>query len=116
MKTLPGQSLPMRPVIGRDHLQGLATAPLLLVEYGDYECPFCGRVYPIVKALQQQLGASLCFAFRNFPLSNLHPHAMHAAEAAEAAGAQNHFWAMHDTLFENQDRLRTPTSSTTRRH
>lgn len=89
----------------RDHIQGPIDAPAALVEYGDYECPFCGQAYLIVKQLRQILGKQLCFAFRNFPLSTAHPHAEHAAEAAEAAGAQGMFWEMHDTLYENQDAL-----------
>lgn len=93
------------PIAGRDHLQGPVNAPATLVEYGDYECPYCGAAYPIVKAVQERLGEKLCFAFRNFPLANLHPHAEHAAEAAEAAGAQGRFWEMHDLLFENQSAL-----------
>src|SRR5438876_9545843 len=88
-----------------DHILGPIDAPIALVEYGDYECPYCGEAYPIVKAIQERLGDRLCFAFRNFPLVNSHPHAEHAAEAAEAAGAQGHFWQMHDLLFENQDAL-----------
>jgi protein-disulfide isomerase len=93
------------PTPRRDHIQGPVNAPIKLLEYGDYECPFCGQAYPIVKAIQQELGASLCFAFRNFPLSTMHPHAEHAAEAAEAAGTQGRFWEMHDLLFENQNAL-----------
>jgi protein-disulfide isomerase len=93
------------PVAGRDHVQGPADAPMMLVEYGDYQCPYCGEAYPMVKAIQERLGEKLCFAFRNFPLRNMHPYAEHAAEAAEAAGAQGKFWEMHDTLFENQDAL-----------
>jgi protein-disulfide isomerase len=93
------------PISKRDHIQGPINAVITLVEYGDYECPFCGRAYPIVKALQQNLGDDLCFAFRNFPLANMHPHAEHAAEAAEAAGAQGKFWEMHDLLYENQEDL-----------
>jgi protein-disulfide isomerase len=93
------------PVAERDHLQGAADAPLALVEYGDYECSYCGEAYPIIKAVQKQLGDRLCFAFRNFPLVHSHPHAEHAAEAAEAAGAQGKFWQMHDVLFENQGAL-----------
>jgi protein-disulfide isomerase len=89
----------------RDHIQGSLDAPIALVEYGDYECPFCGEVYLVVKAIQRALGNRLCFAFRHFPLTNVHPHAEHAAEAAEAAGAQGRFWEMHDMLFENQDAL-----------
>ena len=72
----------------RDHIQGSLDAPIALVEYGDYECPFCGEVYPVITAIQRALGNRLCFAFRHFPLTNVHPHAEHAAEAAEAAGAQ----------------------------
>ena len=93
------------PLAGRDHLQGAIDAPLMLLEYGDYECPYCGAAHPIVKEVQAHLGDQLGFAFRNFPLTNLHSHAQHAAESAEAAGAQGHFWAMHDVLFENQDQL-----------
>jgi protein-disulfide isomerase len=93
------------PVGDRDHIQGPADAPLTLVEYGDYECPHCGRAYPIVKDVQRRLGKQLRFVFRNFPITNLHPHAEHAAEAAEAAGAQQHFWEMHDALFEHQNAL-----------
>jgi protein-disulfide isomerase len=77
----------------------------MLLEYGDYECPYCGEAYPVIKAVQKQLGNRLCFAFRNFPLSNAHPHALHAAAAAEAAGAQGRFWEMHDLLYENQSAL-----------
>jgi len=90
------------PRAKHDHIQGSIDAPIALVEYGDYECPYCGQAYPIVKAIQEQLGDRLCFAFRNFPLANSHPHAEHAAEAAEAAGAQGKFWEMHDMLYENQ--------------
>src|ERR1700731_4555068 len=93
------------PTANRDHIQGPLDAPVMLLEYGDYECPYCGQVYPIIKEIQKRLGDNLCFAFRNFPLTNMHPHAEHAAEAAEAAGAQGMFWEMHDVLFENQDAL-----------
>lgn len=93
------------PVGERDHIQGATNAPLTLVEYGDYECPHCGRAYPIVQEVQRRLGTRLRFVFRNFPLSNLHPHAAHAAEAAEAAAAQGKFWEMHDVLFEHQHAL-----------
>jgi len=90
---------------GRDHVQGPADAPLTLVEYGDYECPYCGAAYPIIKEVQARMGDQLRFVFRNFPISTSHPHAEHAAEAAEAASAQSRFWPMHDLLYENQQRL-----------
>jgi protein-disulfide isomerase len=93
------------PVGPRDHAQGPENAPVTLVEYGDYECPHCGRAYPIVKRVQKQLGKRLRFVFRNFPLTNLHPHAQHAAEAAEAAASQDRFLEMHDALFEHQPAL-----------
>ena len=93
------------PDPARDHIQGAADPPLALLEYGDYECPFCGEVQPIVREIQRRLGDDLCFAFRHFPLTNVHPYAEHAAEAAEAAGAQGNFWGMHETLFRNQQAL-----------
>lgn len=93
------------PVTDRDHIQGTTHAVLTLVEYGDYECPHCGRAYPIVKEVQRRLGPQLRFVFRNFPLAQIHPHAQHAAEAAEAAAAQGRFWEMHDALFEHQRSL-----------
>jgi len=93
------------PVGERDHAQGPADAPVTLVEYGDYECPYCGQAYPIVKAVQARFGDRVRFVFRNFPIENAHPHAVHAAEAAEAAGAQGRFWEMHDRLFEHQRHL-----------
>src|ERR1700680_1740833 len=88
------------PVGKLDHRRGPATAPVTLVEYGDFEWPFCGGAYPSVKENQRRLGDRLGFVFRNFPLPQSHPHAQHAAEAAEAAAAQGKFWEMHDTLFE----------------
>src|SRR5277367_5246832 len=102
--SIPPNSLTL-PVAGRDHVQGPMDAPIVLLEYGDYECPYCGVAYPIIKAIQERLGDRLCFAFRNFPLVNSHPHAQHAAEAAEAAGTQGKFWEMHDMLFEHQEAL-----------
>jgi protein-disulfide isomerase len=88
-----------------DHIFGNPIAPLELVEYGDYECPYCGRAYPIVKDIQQQLGSNIKLVFRHFPLSKIHPHAFSAAVAAEAAGLQGKFWEMHDIIFENQKTL-----------
>ncbi|MFZ1022718.1 MAG: thioredoxin domain-containing protein, partial [Thermoplasmata archaeon] len=93
------------PVSARDHSQGAPSAPVTLLEYGDYECPYCGAAYPIVKELQRRLGAGLRFVFRNFPLANAHPHATMAAESAEVVGAQGKFWEMHDILYENQRAL-----------
>ena len=98
-----GQLTP--PVSERDHIAGPDDAPLTLVEYGDYECPHCGRAYPIVKAVQRRLGSRLRFVFRNFPLTEAHPHAENAAQAAEAAAAQGKFWEMHDVIYEHQDAL-----------
>jgi protein-disulfide isomerase len=91
-----------------DHIQGPADAAVTLVEYGDYECPYCGAAYPIVKEVQRRMGERLRFVFRNFPIATSHPHAEQAAEAAEAAASQGRFWPMHDILFENQKRLRDP--------
>ncbi len=96
------------PVGTADHAQGPADAPVTLVEYGDYECPHCGRAYPIVKALQKQFGPQLRFVFRNFPLRESHLHAGPAAETAEFAAASGRFWPMHDLLFENQESLGEP--------
>jgi protein-disulfide isomerase len=93
------------PVSARDHAQGPAAGPVTLVEYGDYECPHCGRAYPMVKAVQRSMGDNLRFVFRNFPLTSSHEHAEHAAEMAEAAGDRGKFWEMHDRLFEHQRRL-----------
>lgn len=93
------------PVGEDDHTEGSLEAPVVLVEYGDFECPHCGHAYPIVKAAQRQLGDSLALVWRQFPLGESHPHAVHAAEASEAAGAQRKFWEMHDLLFEHQDAL-----------
>jgi protein-disulfide isomerase len=91
-----------------DHVQGPANAEFTLVEYGDYECPHCGRAYPIVKRVQRHFGMRLRFVFRNFPLGEMHPHAEGAAEAAEFCGSQGKFWEMHDLLFENQEGLSGP--------
>jgi protein-disulfide isomerase len=89
----------------RDHIQGPADAPVTLLEYGDYECPYCGAAYPIVKQVQAKMGSRLRFVFRNFPITTSHPHAEQAAEAAEAAAAQGRFWEMHDYLYEHQRHL-----------
>ena len=93
------------PVSERDHAQGPATAAITLVQYGDYECPYTRRSTWVVQAIQQQLGEQLRFVFRNFPLTEIHPHALHAALAAEAAAAQGKFWQMHDDIFHHQHTL-----------
>jgi len=96
----------LKPPVGPDdHTQGPLDAPIVLVEYGDYECPYCGEAYPELKAVQKAMGDSLCFVFRNFPLSQAHPHAARAAEFAEAAATIGRFWEMHDMLYENQSAL-----------
>jgi len=92
-------------VTDRDHVQGPDDAPLTLVLYGDYECPYTRKSLPAVHALQQRLADQLRFVFRNFPLVTIHPHALRAAEAAEAADAQGQFWVMHEELFRHQREL-----------
>lgn len=93
------------PVGDRDHVLGPAEAPVTLVEYGDYECPYCGMAYPIVVSILERMGDSIRFAYRHFPLTQLHPLAQHAAEMAEAADSRGNFWAMHAMLYKNQDAL-----------
>ena len=88
-----------------DHSIGPIDAPVTLVEYGDYECPFCYRAHPLVTQMQRQFGQRLRFVFRNFPLTQIHPHALAAAQAAESVGANagaDAFWRMHHTIFEHQ--------------
>jgi Na+/H+ antiporter NhaA len=95
-----------RPVDpGRDHIRGPADAPLTLVEYGDYECPFCGRATGLIRELRERFGDDLRYVFRHLPLTDVHEHAELAAQAAEAAGAQGRYWEMHDVLFAHQDEL-----------
>src|ERR687898_501731 len=89
----------------RDHVRGPEDATVTLVEYGDFQCPYCGEAYPVVHELLERFGAQLRFVFRHMPLPDLHPRAPFAAEAAEAAGAQGRFWGMHDRLFEHQLQL-----------
>ncbi|BBO30768.1 DsbA family protein [Lacipirellula parvula] len=104
MKTADAAQLTL-PVSARDHQFGDRRAAVTIVEYGDYECPYCARAHLVVKDLADRLGDAWNFVFRNFPLTTIHPHAQHAAEAAEAAGAQGLFWEMHDYLFLHQDSL-----------
>ncbi len=94
-----------QPVTQEDHARGPETAPVTLVEYGDFECPHCGEAFPIVQELLRREDGNVRFVFRNFPLAQSHPHAQSAAEAAEAAAAQGKFWEMHNKLFHNQNAL-----------
>jgi protein-disulfide isomerase len=97
-----------RAVDAHDWAKGPADAPVTLLEYGDFECPFCGQAFWELKRLEQSVGDQVRFVFRHFPLAEVHPHARLAAEAAEAAGAQGKFWEMHDALFTNQRALELP--------
>jgi protein-disulfide isomerase len=99
-------SAKLKPPVGeQDHIEGHLDAAIELLEFGDYECPHCGRAYPIIKIIQKKMGKKLKFVFRNFPLAEVHPHAVTAAIAAEAAALQGKYWPMHDILFENQQDL-----------
>lgn len=91
-----------------DHRQGSAQPRVTLVEFGDYECPYCGEAYWVVKQLQRHFQEDLQFVFRNFPLTKVHPHAMNAALTAEIAGSRGFFWEAHDELYENQRHLSLP--------
>jgi protein-disulfide isomerase len=93
------------PIASRDHLRGPATAAHALVEYGDFECSASAEARWVIKELEEEMEDKLCVAFRHFPLSDIHPHAQAAAEAAEAADAQGKFWLMHDRLFDHQNEL-----------
>jgi protein-disulfide isomerase len=92
-------------VSGKDHIWGSVEAVIEFVEYGDFQCPYCGKAYPIIKRIKEELQQTVKVIFRNFPLSKIHPQAKGAAVAAEAAARQDKFWEMHDMLFENQKRL-----------
>jgi len=100
------------PVNHLDHVLGSAQAPVTVVEYGDFECPACKLAYPAVKLLIKTFGSAVRFAYRHFPLVEVHPHAELAAEAAEAAGAQGKFWPMHDSLFATQHAWEAKPSAT----
>lgn len=99
-------TLLLLPIREQDHVHGSASAPLTLVEYGDYQCPACGQLFVILREVQEALGDRLRIVYRHYPLSGLHPNAQEAAEAAEAAGVQGRFWEMHDLLFQNQGSLK----------
>jgi protein-disulfide isomerase len=96
------------PVSAVDHMLGAAHAPVTVVEYGDFECPNCKQAAPAVKLLLSRFAERVRLVYRHFPLEEVHPHALHAALAAEAAGAQGSFWPMHDLLFQNQRHLKLP--------
>jgi protein-disulfide isomerase len=93
------------PVSDQDHQTGNVKAKIVMVEYGDYQCPHCGFAHPLIKRLLKQYGHDILFIFRNFPLQEMHPQALISAQAAEAADKQHKFWEMHDMIFENQDIL-----------
>ena len=93
------------PVTDADHVRGDPNAPILLVEYGEFECPDCGRAYHVIKNLLEELPGELRFVFRHFARDDVHPFSERSAQAAEAAGAQGRFWEMHDFLFERQHQL-----------
>ncbi len=94
------------------HVEGEGQDKVTLVEYGDYECPFCGQAYPVIKQVQQDLNQQITFQFRNFPLTSIHQNAFAGARAAEAAALQNKFWQMHDALYENQSQWSTSSDPT----
>ncbi|GAA4160149.1 DsbA family protein [Chryseobacterium ginsenosidimutans] len=96
----------LKPTVSNtDHTQGNSNADLVIVEYGDYQCPYCRAAYPVLKELMSQFGSQVKFVFRNFPLSEMHQYARPAALAAEAANLQGKFWEMHDAIYENQQEL-----------
>ena len=96
------------PVGSADHILGPSHAAVTVVEYGDFECPNCKQAAPAVKLLLTRFAGRVRFVYRHFPLEGVHPHALHAAVAAEAAGGQGKFWQMHDLLFDNQAHLKLP--------
>ena len=95
----------LTPDAATDHIRGPASAPVTIVEYGDYECPSCGQAHAAMRIMLDHFGDRLRLAFRHYPQVGIHPHAEMAAEAAEAAGAQGRFWPFHDMLFRHQDQL-----------
>ncbi|MCS3531671.1 thioredoxin domain-containing protein [Chryseobacterium sp. JUb7] len=96
----------LQPAVSNtDHISGNSNAEFTIVEYGDYQCPYCGAAYPVLKQLIKEFGDQIKFVFRNFPLSEMHQYALPAALAAEAAALQGKFWEMHDAIYENQESL-----------
>ncbi|WP_028296568.1 DsbA family protein [Olivibacter sitiensis] len=94
-----------RPVGHKDHITGSKNAEIQIVEYGDYQCPNCGEAFPILKEILNEFDGAVCLVFRHFPLTEIHPMALPAAIAAEAASRQGKFWSMHDLIFANQEAL-----------
>jgi protein-disulfide isomerase len=99
------ETVPLLPLNSTDHILGPASATVTVIEYGDFQCPYCRAAYPAVKILLKHFEDRVRFAFRHFPVVEMHPHAERAAEAVETAGAQGKFWQMHDLIFENQQHL-----------
>ncbi|TAK00950.1 MAG: hypothetical protein EPO39_15135 [Candidatus Manganitrophaceae bacterium] len=93
------------PITKDDWIRGSADAPVTMLEYGDFECPYCGMAFPVLHRLVDEDPETIRLVYRHFPITNIHPRALPTAEAAEAAGAQGKFWEMHDLLFTHQDRL-----------
>ena len=96
------------PVHEQDHIKGKMNAPVVLVEFGDFQCPHCGAAYPMIKEIENKFKDQMAFVFRHFPLSEIHPYAQAAAVASEAAANQGKFWQMHGLIFENQSELGLP--------
>ena len=93
------------PVTADDHIFGNLEAPITLLEYGDFQCPHCAAAHSVIKQLQQHFGDRVSYVYRNFPLTEIHPLAEPAAEAAEFAGAKGKYWFMHDSIYDNQRSL-----------
>ena len=96
------------PVTDADHSMGPATAPVTVVQYGDYQCPYCGEAYPVIARVLKEFPDQVRFVFRNFPLAEIHPEAVDAAIVAEFAAEKGEFWRAHDLLYENQHELGLP--------
>ncbi|MFN2497109.1 MAG: DsbA family protein [Pseudonocardiaceae bacterium] len=106
ISTLPPAPSLDPPVGAQDHLRGSLGAQFTLVKYGDFECPYCRAAAPVIEEVRSRLGERLCFAFRHFPLAEVHPFALSAAVGAEAAALYGQFWPMHDLLYAGEPRLR----------
>ena len=102
-KSKPAARGPISQGATPPHIRGDSNAPVVLEEFGDFQCPVCARFYKDLKQVESEYGSKLCVIFREYPIQQIHPHAVEAARAAEAAGLQNRFWEMHDLLYENQD-------------